>query len=165
MDQPAATPPKRRRSWLLIVSLCLNIALIAGIALVVVRVAHRATEIGASGGALAPRALMTEVPGESARIQAVIDAHSARIRGLREASLRTRRDAWNVLSSPGYTPARLTAALGAIQTADAALETESIAMMNDSLATLTPPERQALVEKIRKRTNSWLFRLLRPRAH
>jgi uncharacterized membrane protein len=163
MDEPAAPPPKRRRSWLLIVSLCLNVALIAGIVLVVVRVAHRTAEIGASGGALAPRALMTEVPAERAHIQAAIDAHAAKIRVLRQASLRTRREAWRVLSSPGYTPARMTAALGAVQSADAALETESIAMMNDSLATLTPSERQALVEKVRRRAGSWLFRLLRPR--
>lgn len=164
MDEPhAPPPPKRRRSWLLIVSLCLNIALVPVFAAVVIRALHRDTQIG-SGGVLAPRSVMAAIPDERAHIQKVIDAHSAKIRDLRQASQRARREAFAVLSSPDYTPAKLSAALGAIAAADAALETESVAMMGDSLATLTPAERQAMVDKVKKRNNSWLFRMFRPRA-
>ena len=58
----------------------------------------------------------------------------------------------------------MSAALQAITAADTALETESVAMMGDSIARLTPAERQAIVERVRKRNNSWLFRMFRPRA-
>jgi uncharacterized membrane protein len=163
MSAPLSPPPRPRRSWLLIVSLCLNIALVPVIAAVVVRAMHRDTAIG-SGGVLAPRSLMTALPAQSGAIQKVIDAHTAKIRGLREASLRARRQAFALLASPGYTPEKMSAALQAITAADTALETESIAMMGDSIARLTPAERQAIADKVRKRNNSWLFRMFRPRA-
>ncbi len=163
MSAPLSPPPRPRRSWLLIVSLCLNIALVPVIAAVVIRAMHRDTAIG-SGGVLAPRSLMTALPAQSGAIQKVIDAHTAKIRSLRAASLRARRESFAVLASPSYTPEQMSAALQAVTAADSALETESVAMMGDSIATLTPAERQAIVEKVRKRNNSWLFRMFRPRA-
>ena len=76
MSAPLPPPPRPRRSWLLIVSLCLNIALVPVIAAVVVRAMHRDTAIG-SGGVLAPRSLMAALPAQSSAIQKVIDAHTA----------------------------------------------------------------------------------------
>ena len=158
-----ATPqPKRRRSWLLIVSLCLNIALVPVIAAVVIRVLHRDTAIG-SGGVLAPRSVQAAVPDERANIQKVIDAHSAKIRDLRAASVRARQRAFEVLAAPDYTPLKMALALAVVTATDNALETESVAMMGDSLATLTPAERAAMVEKVRKRNRSWLWRMFRPK--
>lgn len=156
--------PKRRVSWLLIVSLCLNIALVPVIAAVMIRALHRDTTIG-SGGVLAPRSVQAAIPDERANIQKVIDAHSARITTLRAASVNARRQAFAALAAPDYTPAKMATALAAITTADTALETESVAMMGDSLATLTPAERSAMVEKVRKRNRFWLWRMLRPRQH
>jgi Spy/CpxP family protein refolding chaperone len=152
----------RRRSWLLIISLCLNIALVPVIAAVVIRAMHVDTQIG-SGGVLAPRSLMAALPDQRANIQKVIDAHTAKIRALRRDSVRTRMDAFELLGSPGYTPDRMAAAFAAITAADAALERESVAMLNDTLAVLTPAERQAVVERVRRRNRSWLFRMFRPR--
>jgi uncharacterized membrane protein len=163
MSEPAAAPPKRRVNWLLIVSLCLNIALVPVIAAVVIRALHRDTAIG-SGGILAPRSLMAALPDERVHIQKIIDAHSAKILSLRQASVRARLAAFEVLGAPGYTPQKLSAALDAVTVADTALETESVAMMSQSLATLTPAERQAMVEKVKKRNRSWLFRMFRPRG-
>src|SRR3569832_801836 len=161
-DTPPPAPPRPRRSWLLIVSLCLNIALIPVIGAVVVRALHRDVQVG-SGGILAPRSLISAFPSESGRIQKVIDAHTPKIKDLRHGSLQTRREAWEILGSPGYAPDKMSKALDAVHDADAALESESIAMMADSIAVLTPAERGALVEKIRKRNRSWLFRMFRPR--
>jgi len=161
-QEPIAPPKKRRVSWLLIVSLCLNIALIPVVAAVVIRATHRDTAIG-TGGVLAPRSVMAAVPDEQAHIQKIIDAHSAKIIELRQAAARTRRQSLLVLASPDYTPEKMTAALAAVTEADLALETESVAMMGQSLAALTPAERQAIVEKVRKRNRSWLFRMFRPR--
>ena len=162
MDQEH-TPKKRRVSWLLIVSLCLNIALVPVIAAVVVRALHRDTAIG-SGGVLAPRSVMSAIPDEQAHIQKIIDVHSAKILALRQAAARARRQSFLVLSSPDYTPEKMAAALDTITAADTALETESVAMMGQSLAVLTPAERQAIVDKVRKRNRSWLFRMFRPRG-
>ena len=161
--KPLPPPPPRRRSWLLIVSLCLNIALIPVIAAVVVRATHRDTEIG-SGGVLAPRTLMGALPAEAGAIQKVINAHTPKIRALRQDSAHARRDAFNSLAAPDYTPAKLQAALDRIHAADQALENESLAMMGDSIAVLTPAERAAIVDKIKRRNRSWFFRLFRPRA-
>lgn len=155
-------PPRRRRSWLLIVSLCLNIALVPVIAAVVLRALHRDTAVG-SGGVLAPRSVMAAIPDERAHIQKVIDAHSAKILQLRQASIRTRREAFAVLAAPDYTPEKFAAALDAVTAADTALEAETIAMMGDSIAKLTPAERAALVEKVRKRNRSWLWRMFKPK--
>lgn len=165
MTDPAILPPPRpRRSWLLIVSLCLNIALVPVIAAVVIRATHRDVQIG-SGGVLAPRTLMTAFPSDAGKIQKVIDAHTPRIRALRRGSIDARRDAFRMLDAPGYTPEKMAKALDAVHDADTALEGESIAMMNDSLATLSPEERGALAEKVRKRNRSWLFRMFRPKAN
>jgi len=164
MTDAAPTPPpapRPRRSWLLIVSLCLNIALVPVIAAVVVRAMHRDVQIG-SGGILAPRSLIAAFPNEAGRIQKVIDAHTPKNRELRRASVQARRDAWLLLGSPGYTADAMAKALEAVHAADTALEGESVSMMSDGLAVLTPGERAAVVEKIRRRNRSWLFRMFRP---
>jgi uncharacterized membrane protein len=161
-DIPSAPPPRRRVSWLLIVSLCLNIALVPVIAAVVMRALHRETQIGA-GGILAPRSLMAALPDERRKIQKIIDAHTPAIQKLRAASVRTRVEAFEVLASPTYTPEKLTAALQGVTAADGALETESVAMLGESLAALTPAERAAIVEKVRKRNRSWLYRMFKPK--
>lgn len=161
-DTPLPPAPRPRRSWLLIVSLCLNIALIPVIGAVVVRALHRDVQIG-TGGILAPRSLMNAFPSESSRIQKVIAAHTPKIKELRHSSVQTRLAAWRLLDSPNYTPDRMATALEAVHAADSALEGESIAMMNDSLATLSPAERGALVDKVKRRNRSWLFRMFKPR--
>ena len=160
MSEPAT--PRRRVSWLLIVSLCINIALVPVIAAVMLRALHRDTAIG-SGGILAPRSLMAALPDERVRIQKIIDAHTLAIKVRRAASLHTRVAAFEVLASPQYTPEKLTAALQDVTLADRALETESVAMLGESLAALSPAERQAIVEKVRRRNRSWLFRMFKPR--
>ena len=156
--------PPRRRSWPLIVSLLLNVLLIALIVGTILRIAHRDTGVGA-GGVLAPRSVMAVVPNERDNIQKVIDAHAQKIRELRQRSIQTRRDSFTALTAPDYTPEKFAKLLDAIRVADGALEAESIAMMADSLATLTPAERAAVVEKVRKRNNSWLYRMLRPKPN
>lgn len=161
---PPPPAPRPRRSWLLIVSLCLNIALIPVIGAVVVRALHRDVQIG-TGGVLAPRSLANAFPAEGDRIQKVITAHTPTIKELRRAAVQTRMKAWQLLGSPDYRPDKMAKALEAIHTADTALEGESLAMMNDSIAMLSPDERTALVEKIRRRNRSWLFRMFRPRPN
>jgi uncharacterized membrane protein len=164
MSQTTSTvKPRRRVSILLIVSLCLNVVLVPVIAAIVVRAMHRQTEIG-SGGILAPRSVMAAVPGEQAHIQRIIDAHTPKIRALRQDSVRTRIAAFAALSAAEYSPEKFAGALNHVADADGALERESISMMAESLASLTPDERQAMVERVKKRNHSWLWRLFRPHA-
>jgi Spy/CpxP family protein refolding chaperone len=106
---------------------------------------------------------MSAFPSDAGRIQKVIDAHTPRIKELRRAAVQARRASFRLLSAPDYTPAKMAAVLDALHTADTALEAESLAMMNDSLTVLTPDERAVLVEKIKRRNRSWLFRMFRPR--
>jgi hypothetical protein len=47
--------------------------------------------------------------------------------------------------------------------ADDALERENIAMMAESLAVLTPAERQEMVMRTKARSRSWFWRMFRPR--
>lgn len=164
MSEPnPAAKPRRQVSILLIVSLCLNIVLVPVVAAVVVRAIHFGTGIGA-GGVLAPRSVMAAVPAEQARIQKIIDAHTDKIRALRKNSFHARRDAFMALSAPDYTAGKFAGALDRVAVADGVLEREFISMMAESLATLTPAERQAMVDKVKRRNQSWFWRMFRPRA-
>ncbi len=151
---------KPRRSWLLIVSLCLNVALIAGIAVVAWRVGHFDIFAG-SGGPLAPRSVMAEFPDREPAIEKIIAAHHDKLADLRHGAALARRDAFRQFAAPDYTPQKMASALDAVATADVAIEREAIVMENESLATLPPAQRQALVERIKARNRSWFFRMLK----
>jgi len=151
---------KPRRNWLLIVSLCLNVALIGGIAVVAWRVAHFDLFTG-SGGPLAPRTVMAQFPDREPAIEKIIAAHQARLADLRHSAATARRDVFRLFASPDYTPERMASALDAVATADVAIEREAVVMENESLATLSPAQRQTLVERVKARNRSWLFRMFR----
>jgi uncharacterized membrane protein len=157
-----ATPSAPRRpSVLLIVSLCLNVVLIPVIAVVIFRAAHHMNQIG-SGGVLAPRTVMAEAPAERDRIEAIVARHEPEIRMLRAAAADARREAFRTLGAPDYSQDKFDKALAAVAAADGALERENVAMMSESLATLTPKERADLVARARNRFRFW--RPFRPRA-
>jgi hypothetical protein len=158
MSFPLATPPLRRRSWLLILSLGLNVILVVFIVAAALRGPLRPPPIG-GGGMLAPRSIMAALPNAAGPVQQVIDAHTPKMRALRLAAANARREAFRELAAPDYTPQKLTAALETVRVADGALEAESITMMRDSLKTLSTADRQTLVERVRNR--SWWFRLFR----
>jgi len=155
--------PKRRPSILLIVSICLNIILIPVIAAVVVRAVHRDGGVVGAGGVLAPRSVMAAVPAERDRIQAIIDGHTAKITALRKASAQARRQAFLTLAASDFSQSSFAKSLTAVAAADAALERENIAMMAQSLAVLTPQEREAMVTRTKARNHSWFWRMFRPR--
>ncbi len=151
---------KPRRNWLLVLSLCLNVALIAAIAVVVWRIGHFDIFSG-SGGPMAPRSVMAQFPDREPAIEKIIAAHQAKLADLRHTAAMARRDVFRLFASPGYTPQKVGSALDAVATADVAIEREAIDMENESLATLSPAQRQALVERVKARNRSWFFRMLR----
>ena len=156
-----ATP--RRPSVLLIVSLCLNVLLIPVVAVAIFHAAHRVNAVG-SGGALAPSTIMAEAPAEEDRIAAIIARHEPKLRALRTAAADARRDAFRTLGAADYTPDAFRKTLAAVAAADGALEQENIAMMSDSIATLTPQERADLVARTKARGRFWFWRAFRPRG-
>ncbi len=153
MDEP-------RRSWLLIVSLCVNMALIGAIAVVAWRVAHFDIAAG-SGGPLSPRAVMAEFSDRQSTIQAVVAAHQDKMGALRRAAAQARREVFRELAAPDYAPQKMATALDAVAAADAAVEREAVAMTGESLATLSPDQRQAMADRLKARNRSWFFRMLR----
>ncbi len=155
-----ASPP-RRRSWLLIVSLLVNVVFIAAVVAIAARLALTDTRVG-SGGVLAPRTIMAEFPDRQADIEKIIGARTPRIAALYRASRQARLASLKQIDSADFTAAKSRAALDAVAAADAALEAEYVRMENDAVAALAPAERHKLVERIKRRT--WLYRLLSRRG-
>jgi Spy/CpxP family protein refolding chaperone len=106
---------------------------------------------------------MSAVPGERVRIQAIIDGHAPKVLALRAAAAQARRHAFVTLAAPDFTQESFSRSLADVANADGALERENIAMMAQSLAVLTPPERQAMVTRTKARNHSWFWRMFRPR--
>lgn len=149
----ALPPPRRRRNWLLIVSLCANVALIAFVAVALYRAGHMAP-----GGPLGPVALSEEFPQARPALQHVVDAHAAKIAVLRATALQARHDAFYTIAGPAYSPQKMRAALAAVAAADRAVEDDDIAAAGEALAALTPQERQMLVDRVKRRSRFWLWR-------
>ena len=75
--------------------------------------------------------------------------------------MRARVESFRLLTEPEFDPAAFTKALAAVQTADAALETETMKITADSVAVLTPQERALVANEVRKPDRVWLKRFFR----
>jgi uncharacterized membrane protein len=155
--------PRQGPSILLIVSLCLNVALIGLIGIGLVRYGVRSFEPHPAGGALNAQMLMRMFPAEQAKLEAIAQAHRPKLRALRLARNQARADAFQVLSAPIFDGGALAKSLAAIQAADAAFETEQAKETVESVAALTPAERQSVAEKLPKPNKAWLRRAFRRR--
>jgi uncharacterized membrane protein len=157
--------PRPRSSAVLIVSLCLNVALIGLIAIGLFRFGFRGFEPPhpGGGGGLNAQMLMRMFPAEQGKLEAIAQAHRPKLRMLRLARNQARAEAFQVLSAPGFDSDAFAKALAAIQTADAAFETEQAKETVESVAALTPAERQSVAEKLPKPNKAWLRRAFRHR--
>lgn len=163
MSNPSVAP-KRQPSVLLIVSLCLNLALIGLIAIAYMRTGthHFAGHESREGKVtLSAQALMRMVPGEEAKIQSILDAHRKQLRELRQHAMQTRAEAFSLLESRDFKADDFAKSLAAVQNADAALEAETMKVTAESVAVLTPAEREAVAGKVRKPDRAGLRRLFR----
>lgn len=155
MSDPAVLP-KRQPSVLLIVSLCLNLALIGLIAITFMRTGmhHFGGREGHEGRggkvALSAQALMRLAPGEEAKIQGILDSHRKQLRELRQQAMQARSEAFHFLESRDFKPDDFARSLAAVQSADAALEAETMKVTAESVAALTPAERETVVSQVRK---------------
>lgn len=141
--------PRPWRSVLLVMSLCLNVALLAILGVGVVRftaVARRAPFIAQPAGPLAPGQVMRSLtPERRAAVQAVMRRHRSELARLRRAARDARQETFQVFAAPGFDNAAFAAALDRVRDADGNLEDEAIAQARDIVAALTPQERQKVI--------------------
>jgi Spy/CpxP family protein refolding chaperone len=157
-DDPAV-PPRRRPSILLIVSLCLNLALI-GLAAVMFM---RSVEPHEPKAGLSAQALTRMVPAEKDKIAAIVDAHRARLHELRQQAVQARAELFGVLSAPEFDRAAFAKSIATVQAADAALEAENLKTTADAVAVLTSKERESVAGLVQKPSHSWFRRMFRKR--
>lgn len=161
MSDPAITP-KRQLSVLVIVSLCLNLALIGLITITYMRTGLRHFEPRHEGKiTLSAQSLMRMVPAEQAKIQSIIDAHRKQVRELRQHAIDVRAEAFRLLEAQDFSPDNFAKSLAAVQTADAALEAETMKVTAESVAVLTPAERETVAGQVKKPDRAGLRRFFR----
>jgi uncharacterized membrane protein len=141
-----AGAPRRRNIWL-ILSLCLNVVLIAMIAVGIARAWHHQQE-AALGRAFSAQSIIAHLPSDRAeKVQAVLDAHAAQLNALTDAASQARVASRPVFAATNFDRANYAKAQLRIRTADDALEAEKMAQLADIAALLTPDERQAIVDR------------------
>jgi len=142
-------PPPPRRSALLIISLCLNVALIA---MVVVGIANGIRHARHGREFLSPQTLMAAASSvERAKIQSIVAAHADKIRALKKADAAARLAAFKLFESPQFDRAEFARAIDAIHRADDALRQELTDLTEESVMQLSPAERQAVAAKEQRR--------------
>jgi uncharacterized membrane protein len=139
------TGGRRRNVWL-ILSLCLNVVLIAMVAVRMWQYDHGAK----LGGAFSAQSIVAHLPPDrAAKVQAVIGAHAASLSALSDAAEKTRLQARLIFMAPTFQLPVYKQAQARILAADVALETEKMNQLNDIAVLLTSDERRAIVERAR----------------
>jgi len=143
-----------RRSWFLIVSLCVNVILLVIIVMGTIR-NHREQEAIATAHAFSPRSMMQLVgPEDAAKIQSVMKAHEARIIATLAASHKARAEAFAAFRAPNFDPAAFKAALARMRAADAAFEQENTAQLADSAAQLGAADRARIADNAKAKSRA-----------
>jgi uncharacterized membrane protein len=161
MADPA--PWSKGRTLLLLLSLCLNVALIAFLFVLLTR-AVAGGFIGQPGGQLAPATIAQGLSPESqAKVREVQALHAEAMRQARQAARRTRLVAFRIFAAPNFNPDSFGQALEDVRAADARLEEEAILQLKDVINGLSPDERRTVVTRIRTGANRpWYRRWFTP---
>jgi len=163
MSDPAVAP-KHQPSVLLIASLCLNLALIGLIAITYMRTGVHHFEPRHEGKVtLSAQSLIRMVPAEQTKILGIVDAHRTQIRELRQRAMQARAEAFRLLDAHDFDAGDFAKSLTAVQGADAALETETMKVTAESVAVLTPAERETVAGQVKKPDRAGLRRFFRRR--
>jgi Spy/CpxP family protein refolding chaperone len=153
--------PKRQPSVLLIVSLCLNLALIGLIAITLMRTGLHRLDHYEGRVSLSAQALMRTFPAEQTKIQAIIDTHRGQMRALRRQAMQARSDSFRLLEAKKFNADEFAKSLASVDAADAALEAETMSMTAQAVAALTPEERAAIAAKVKRPDRAELRKLFR----
>ncbi|HEY1837817.1 MAG TPA: periplasmic heavy metal sensor [Rhizomicrobium sp.] len=139
----------RHRNIWLVLSLCLNVVLIAMVAVGFARAWQREHD-AQMGGAFSGQSIVAHLPADrAAKVQAVIDAHATKLAALADAAQQARLNARLVFMSPDYQTPVYAQAQAKILAADDALETEKMKQLTEIGVLLTPDERKAIVDRAR----------------
>lgn len=157
------SPPasSRTRTTLMVMSLCLNVGLIA---LILVGVGRVGSRFVTQPGMMSPAQIARGLPQERRdKLFDIVALHRDAMREKRQAARRARQEAFRVFGAPDYSSGDFTRALDGVRMADAALEEEAVAQQQDVVNMLTPAERKSIAERIKARRErlSW-WRMARP---
>jgi uncharacterized membrane protein len=139
----------RHRNIWLILSLCLNVLLIAMIAVGMARVWHRHHE-DAMGPAFSAESIVGHLPPDrAARVQAIIDRHAAAMKRLRDNATVARLRARPIFTAPRFDAAAYARAQQNLRAADDALQVERLKQLAEIAAILSAQERADIVARAR----------------
>jgi uncharacterized membrane protein len=155
------TPVRQKPSLLLIASLCLNVALLGVVGVTLWRSNEPGFEPRAPKAGLSAQMLMRMVPAEKTKIEAILLEHRPRLHALRGEAMRARVESFRLLTESSFDSAAFAKSLAQVQTADAALEAETMTITADSVAALTPQERALVAGNVQKPDRAWLKRFFR----
>jgi uncharacterized membrane protein len=155
--------PSRTRTTLMVMSLCLNVGLIA---LILVGIGRVGQGFIGGPGMMAPAQIARALPDAGRqKVMGIMAEHRDALREKRRAARAARQEVFRAFTAPNYVAGDLSRALDQVRSADAALEEESVAQQSDVINSLTPDERQLIADRVRERRNRpWWRRLLRPGA-
>jgi uncharacterized membrane protein len=147
MSEPAM---RQGRSVWLIVSLCLNVVLIAMIVVGTLRAIER-QRVESLGRAFSPQSILAHLPADrAAKIQAVIDAHAEKLGVLSDDSDRARLNARRYFTAERLDSAAYARAQAGMRAADDAFQAERHAQMREIAQLLTPKERREIADRARQ---------------
>jgi uncharacterized membrane protein len=156
---PPRTEWSRSRATLLVMSLCLNVGLIA---LILVGIGRVGPGLLGGQGVMAPRQIARVLPDAGRqKVQGIMAEHRDALRERRRAARDARLEVFRVFTAPTYVAGDLAHALDQIRVADAALEEESVAQQRDVINSLTPDERKQIADRVRERRGRPWWRRLR----
>ena len=153
--------PSRVRTTLLVMSLCLNVGLIA---LILVGLGRAGNGFIGQPGVMAPAQIARGLPPQQReKILDIVAEHRDAMREKRQAARRARLEAFRAFAAPTYVAGDFAGALEQVRAADAALEAEAVAMQRDVVNVLTPEERARVAERLRERRGArpWLRQMMR----
>jgi uncharacterized membrane protein len=158
---PSSAMSTRTRATLLVMSLCLNVGLIAFILVGIGRVGQG---LIAGPGMMGPAQIARELPDAGRlKVMGIMAEHRDGLREKRRAARQARQGVFRAFIAPNYLPGDFARALDQVRAADSALEEEQVAQQRDVINALTPDERQLISSRIlERRRGPWWRRLLRP---
>ncbi|MFT3809218.1 MAG: periplasmic heavy metal sensor [Micropepsaceae bacterium] len=151
MSDVTTVPAQKPRRWPFYVSLFLNVVLITVLVLGMWRIHQfrRDFEGGPMGGWL-PAQIERVLPGETAaKVKKIREAHADKVKALWKAAREARGAMRQALDADPLDVAALKAAVTATRDADAALATETGAIIVEMAENLTAAERMLVREKVK----------------
>lgn len=141
-----------RKSTALIVSICINVVLVAMILAAIATAFFRPFGHRWEGGPLGLHAMMeVAAPSERSRIDDIVQRHRAQLRILGDKARDARVAAYQIFGKPNFDRDAYSKALDQARLANDALQKEVGAMMAEAAAQLSPDERQKLAARAARR--------------